>query len=50
MELEDIKRILEQADEETMGLEIKEKALEIVNLFNSVAMSQGISLRLNKKK
>ncbi|BDF03095.1 DUF3795 domain-containing protein [[Clostridium] hylemonae] len=51
LELQDIRRIVEQAEAETKqdGSELKEKAACIVRLFRETADGQNIELKLRKK-
>lgn len=51
LELQDIKSVVEQIATETKSdnLTLKEKAIVAVNLFQSMAVSRNITLRLNKK-
>lgn len=50
LELDELAEIIKQADTETQGMPIKEKAAFISPLFQRCAANRGIELRLKKKR
>lgn len=49
LELDDLRSILEDADRETGGQSVREKAAYVANLLQECAAEQGIVLKLRKK-
>lgn len=49
LELDDLRKVLEQIKEEGTGLSVKEKAAQIARLLQEISDQKGICLKLRKK-
>lgn len=49
LELDELRRVMEQIKEEGPGLSVKEKAADIAGLLQEISDQKGICLKLRKK-
>lgn len=49
LELDDLRKVMEQIREEGTGFSVKEKAVQITRLFQEISDQKGICLKLRKK-